>query len=254
MQDIISRLTVAPQRFEHLAGAGATFARNGEGCFTIEMSAQGQLCAQAEQLVRDTLSADFADGGEKTARIVLELSENLPDIPNAEQGYRLSVRDDTVILTGFGQQGLLYGAVTLCQLIKGHSGLPAFEITDWPDIEKRGHFIESRFGTDLMELDDWQKVIDDMVLILRDRHTKRLKAGTCSVTSGLVFMEALTYLERVADHCSSIGVMMIARDNDEILGNHHKYLQEVHSGSDAGYRAECQRRREQYLAPLDNFQ
>ena len=99
-----------------------------------------------------------------------------------------------------------------------------------------------------------EETIDDMVLILRDRHTKRLKAGTCSVTSGLVFMEALTYLERVADHCSSIGVMMIARDNDEILGNHHKYLQEVHSGSDAGYRAECQRRREQYLAPLDNFQ
>ena len=99
-----------------------------------------------------------------------------------------------------------------------------------------------------------EETIDDMVQILRDRHTKRLKAGTCSVSSGLVFMEALTHLERAADHCSSIGVMMIARNNEEILGNHHRYLQEVHNASDAVYRAECERRREQYLAPLENIQ
>ena len=99
-----------------------------------------------------------------------------------------------------------------------------------------------------------EETIDDMVLMLRDRHTKRLKAGTCSISSGLVFMEALTHLERTADHCSSIGVMMIARDDDTILRNHHKYLHDVHSGEDAGYRAESLRRREQYLAPLENIQ
>ena len=98
-----------------------------------------------------------------------------------------------------------------------------------------------------------EETIDDMVLILRDRHTKRLKNGTCSIGSGLAFMEALTHLERTADHCSSIGVMMIARDDDAILHNHHKYLHDVHTGSDAGYRAESQRRREQYLEPLKNI-
>ncbi|MBR5902638.1 MAG: family 20 glycosylhydrolase [Clostridia bacterium] len=163
MQDIISRLTVAPQRFECFEGPGATFARNGAGCFTIEMRAEGELCAQAEQLVCDALFSDYASGSEGGAKILLELGENCSDIPNYKQGYRLSVRDNTVTLTGFGQHGLLYGAVTLSQLIKGQSRLPAFEITDWPDIEKRGHFIESRFGTDLMELSDWQRVIDDMV-------------------------------------------------------------------------------------------
>ena len=99
-----------------------------------------------------------------------------------------------------------------------------------------------------------EETIDDMVLMLRDRHTKRLKAGTCSISSGLVFMEALTHLERIADHCSSIGVMMIARHDDAILRNHHKYLHEVHTGTDTIYRAESQRRREQYLAPLENIQ
>ena len=105
-----------------------------------------------------------------------------------------------------------------------------------------------------LSIEPLEETIDDMVLILRDRHTKRLKTGACSVSSGLVFMEALTHLERTADHCSSIGVMMLARENDQILHNHHKYLHEVHTGGDADYRAECQRRREQYLQPLKNIQ
>lgn len=98
-----------------------------------------------------------------------------------------------------------------------------------------------------------EETIDDMVLILRDRHTKRLKSGSCSIGSGLVFMEALTHLERAADHCSSIGVMMLARENETILHNHHQYLHEVHAGTDANYRAESERRRAQYIEPLQKL-
>ena len=99
-----------------------------------------------------------------------------------------------------------------------------------------------------------EETIDDMVLMLRDRHTQRLKAGTCSIGTGLVFMEALTHLERAADHCSSIGVMMLARGDKKIQHNHHKFLHELHVGNDAEYRAESDRRREQYLAPLYEIQ
>jgi len=95
-----------------------------------------------------------------------------------------------------------------------------------------------------------EETIDDMVMILRDRHTKRLKSGACSVGSGLVFMEALTHLERASDQCSSIAVMMLARHNEEILHNHYEYLRELHAGNDESYRAERQRRREQYIKPL----
>ena len=99
-----------------------------------------------------------------------------------------------------------------------------------------------------------EETIDDMVMILRDRHTKRLKNGTCSVGSGLVFMETLTYLERASDQCSSIAVMMLARNNEEILQNHYDYLREIHSGSDVAYLAERDRRREQYIKPLKDVQ
>ena len=95
-----------------------------------------------------------------------------------------------------------------------------------------------------------EETIDDMVMILRDRHTKRLKNGTCSVSSGLVFMETLTYMERASDQCSSIAVMMMARSNEAILHNHYDYLKEVHAGNDAAYNEERARRREQYIAPL----
>ena len=99
-----------------------------------------------------------------------------------------------------------------------------------------------------------EETIDDMVMILRDRHTKRLKNGSCSVGSGLVFMEALTYLERVSDHCSSIAVMMLARNNEAILQNHYDYLREIHAGNDVAYLAERERRREQYIKPLKEVQ
>jgi len=100
------------------------------------------------------------------------------------------------------------------------------------------------------KIEPLEETIDDMVRILKDRHTKRLKNGTCAIPSGLVFMEALTHLERTSDHCSSIAVMMLARTDDSILHNHYEYLRKVHEGGDETYREERRRRREQYITPL----
>ena len=99
-----------------------------------------------------------------------------------------------------------------------------------------------------------EETIDDMVMILKDRHTKRLKNGACSIGSGLVFMECLTYFERASDQCSSVAVMMLARHNEEILENHYDYLREVHAGQDEAYNAEKKRRRDQYIKPLKAIQ
>ena len=111
------------------------------------------------------------------------------------------------------------------------------------------------FAQDDMDLarkiEPLEETIDDMVMILRDRHTKRLKNGQCSVPNGLVFMEALTYLERASDQCSSIAVMMLARYNKTILQNHYDYLRQLHSGDDVLYRNEMELRRVQYIEPLN---
>ena len=94
-----------------------------------------------------------------------------------------------------------------------------------------------------------EETIDDMIMMLRDRHTKRLKNGTCSVDSGLVFMETLVHMERASDQCSSIAVMMLARDNKSILQNHYDYLREVHAGNDKSFNEARAVRREQYIKP-----
>ena len=95
-----------------------------------------------------------------------------------------------------------------------------------------------------------EETIDDMVVILRDRHTKRLKKGECVVDIGLVFMEALTYLERAADQCSSIAIAMLARENEAIMHNHHEYLRTIHESSEKSYLSQKEMRHKQYVLPL----
>ena len=98
-----------------------------------------------------------------------------------------------------------------------------------------------------------EETIDDMVMMLKDRHTKRLKSGECAVGSGLVFMEMLTYMERASDQCSSIAVSMLARNNEAIMHNHYEYLREIHAGNDSAYMQQKELRRVQYIQPLNDI-
>ena len=95
-----------------------------------------------------------------------------------------------------------------------------------------------------------EETIDDMVMVLKAKHTKRLKNGECSITSGLIFMEALTYFERASDQCSSTAILMLAQDNPDILLNHHEYLHNMHKNGGKKYREMRNARIKQYVDPL----
>ena len=98
-----------------------------------------------------------------------------------------------------------------------------------------------------------EEVIDDMVLLLKNRHRDRLCEGICSINGGLIFLDILTYLERTADQCSSIAMLLLGKNNEEISQNHHLYMQELHASADQSYLAEQENRQEQYLIPLKNM-
>ena len=98
-----------------------------------------------------------------------------------------------------------------------------------------------------------EEVIDDMVLMLKNRHADRLRRGVCVVDNGLIFMETLTNLERAADQCSSIAMLLLSRNNPAIMENHHQYIQDLHNSGDVSYLAEQENRRQQYLVPLENI-
>lgn len=95
-----------------------------------------------------------------------------------------------------------------------------------------------------------EEVIDDMVQYLRDSHINRLKTGECTVNSGIIFIETLTYLERASDQCSSVAILQLSKNNPQIRENHHDYLRELHKETDQSYVTDLRARREQYLKPL----
>jgi len=98
-----------------------------------------------------------------------------------------------------------------------------------------------------------EDVIDQIVLTLRGRHTDRLCQGKCSIASGLVFIDALIHLERTADQCSNIALLVLGKHNADIMNNHHGYIRDLHKSGNEAYNAEHKNREEQYLTPIRNI-
>ena len=61
-----------------------------------------------------------------------------------------------------------------------------------------------------------EEIIDDATKELKDLHIERLNQGKCSVVAGTVFMDMLTNLERIADHCTNIAYSMTNQKNHEL--------------------------------------
>ena len=57
-------------------------------------------------------------------------------------------------------------------------------------------------------------VIDEMEKSLRKKHIARLNEGRCETSSGIVFLDLLSNLERVSDHASNIAMAVLdVKDN-----------------------------------------
>ena len=70
-----------------------------------------------------------------------------------------------------------------------------------------------------------EEVIDDLTTEIRNRHTRRLQEGQCSISLGLILTEIITNCERVSDHCSNVGVCVIQIRN--VGFEAHDYLLEL---------------------------
>ena len=92
-----------------------------------------------------------------------------------------------------------------------------------------------------------EQVVDLAEQYLRDRHISRLRDGDCSVDTAFPFVEALASMERVADHCSNIGALLLAGCRE---GNSHAYLHALHKGQDPEYARAYHGYEEKYLEAL----
>lgn len=91
-----------------------------------------------------------------------------------------------------------------------------------------------------------EEVVDQMQETLKNRHINRLRNGQCTVDAAFPFVESLSCLERISDHCSNIGVYMISyvRGSDEV--DHHTYIMQLHAGQVGHYNEQFRRYTEKY--------
>ena len=68
-------------------------------------------------------------------------------------------------------------------------------------------------------------MIDELSRELKRRHVNRLRAGECTIEMGFVLSDITTSLERIADHCSNIGVCVTQVHED--LYDTHSHLDTV---------------------------
>lgn len=70
-----------------------------------------------------------------------------------------------------------------------------------------------------------EQIIDKLKMKLRNNHILRLKQNRCTIETGFVYADLVTNFERVADHCSNIGVCLIEVANGSF--DTHEYLNNV---------------------------
>jgi len=95
-----------------------------------------------------------------------------------------------------------------------------------------------------------EEVVDDLVAVLKTRHIERLRAGQCRTYAGLIFLDALTNIERIADQCSNIGVYTISLSNPEAKMSHHDYISTLHKGADTAFVSAYEANHRKYFGAL----
>ncbi len=97
-----------------------------------------------------------------------------------------------------------------------------------------------------------EEVIDTMEDTLKFRHIQRLKNGKCTVDAGIVFLDALTNIERISDHCSNIAVYIIGTNNGRESLNRHDYIKKMHQGETADYQEFSKLYQERYFSRIES--
>ena len=89
-----------------------------------------------------------------------------------------------------------------------------------------------------------EQVVDSLKDELRSRHVQRLQNGECTISNGFIFSDLLTNYERVADHCSNIGVCVLRIAEDSF--DTHEYLNRIKDGHDDTFDNRYNRYKDKY--------
>ncbi len=92
-----------------------------------------------------------------------------------------------------------------------------------------------------------EEVIDDLNMELKARHIRRLREGKCTIELGFVHSDIITNYERIADHCSNIGVCIIEIRQEGF--ETHEYLGIMKREDNEQFRKQYALYKEKYKLP-----
>ena len=90
-------------------------------------------------------------------------------------------------------------------------------------------------------LEPLEDVVDQLCETLRTDHINRLKEGKCEIRAGIQYLDAVTQLERISDHCSNIAARILGWEYGYEDLDMHRMKRELHRGAPqrfARYRSE----------------
>ena len=95
---------------------------------------------------------------------------------------------------------------------------------------------ESYSNEKVIKIEPLEEVVDQLVDKLKIMHVQRFKTGKCAIEAGVIFLDILTNLERISDHCSNIGVYLIIKESKKETLNRHEYIDALHNGESDSYQ------------------
>ncbi len=103
------------------------------------------------------------------------------------------------------------------------------------------------------QIEPLEETIDAMVEKLKDCHVGRLKSGLCNVHAGIMYLEILTNLERISDHCSNIALHILTICEGKGRYDAHEYIKKTHSMPDAVYTSLMEGYMDKYFAKINRY-
>lgn len=94
------------------------------------------------------------------------------------------------------------------------------------------------------KIEPLEQIVDKLKSTMKKNHVRRLREGHCTIEQGFVLSDFIADCERVADHCSNIGVCMLE------IANHsfetHEYLNHVKVDGENSFFEEYNKYKEKY--------
>lgn len=100
------------------------------------------------------------------------------------------------------------------------------------------------------QVEPLEETIDLMIETMRSRHIQRLKTGECQIDGGTIYLEILTNLERISDHCSNIAARIVGSEADVGNFDAHAFRRNMHDGFVPNFNEMLAKYKEKYYEPL----